>query len=255
MGLQGGVAAAVGELQDLIAGQNELAHEIHELVEPADVHADAGFGRLRRPNRFGCVRLLRRGGRRSGGRRGVFRGRGHGRQQGGVVAVALAAGAADVADQAADRIDQGQQLRDDRGSQLDSAVAQLAEQCFARVTYLFQPREGEETARALDVVEGAENAVQPFAVARVGLQGHQVAVQLLQVLAAFQQEFLDEVFVIHAAPLSCSAPRRALGALLGQGPPFPRSPEVQAAASTAPPLPQHVGQMPWLKRASECSET
>jgi len=41
---EGRVAARGGELQNLIAGQNEFAHQVHQLVEQAHVHADVGVG-------------------------------------------------------------------------------------------------------------------------------------------------------------------------------------------------------------------
>src|SRR5205085_3943387 len=100
--------------------------------------------------------------------------------------------------------------------------AQPAEQALAVVGQRLQPGEAEEAARALDGVDGAEDAVEQFPVARGRLQGHQVAVELLEVLAALEQELLDQVLVVHGrAPLSRS--------------PAPAGSSAAAPARRAPP--------------------
>jgi hypothetical protein len=174
------------------------------------------------------IRLGRRGGRRGGA---VLQG-GQGRQQRRVVAVALPAGAADVLQHFPDGIDQGQQGTGNFGPQKELAVAQPAQQALAAVADLLQPGEAEEAARAFDVVDGAEDTGEPVAVLRVGFQGHEVAVQLLEVLVTLEQEFLDQVLVVHATS------------------PFPDA--VPVIDRTAPS--QQSGQTPWLNRASEWSE-
>ena len=214
---------------DLVAGEHELADHAHELVEQADVHADAGGGDA------AAVVVLGGGGWRRGlddgcgddgcGDDGCGCRHGHGGDRGlghrdlgglgldrrccrsgrgleaarergldvGGVQVALDAGLLDLAEEGADDVDHLQQDGRDLGREVELSVAQLRQDVLADVRDSLEPVEGEEAAGALDGVDRAEDRGEEGARARVLLELDQCAVELVEVLVALDQELLGDL--------------------------------------------------------------
>ncbi len=119
-----------------------------------------------------------------------------------------------VSEDAPNRVHQGQQGADNVRIQNESAVTQTAEQALAGVGNGFQTGEGEESAGALDGVKRAEDAGQAVAVPRLLLQDHQIAVELIQVLLAFDEELTDDVvLVVHPRPPQFHPPGACAGSV------------------------------------------
>ncbi len=205
---KGRVAPRGGELQDLIAGQHQFADQVHQPVEQADVHADAGVRQVRwsAQSRPGSSGAGRRGG--AGCETGppacscVSAG-----DQGGVVAVALLRAWPRCGEDAPDRVHQGQQAAGDFRVEDELAIAEAAEQTLTGVGDCFQLGERQEAAGAFDGVKRTEDAGQPVAVPRLLFQGHQIAVELIQVLLALDEELPDDVVVVvHPRPFALPQP-------------------------------------------------
>ena len=103
---------------------------------------------------------------------------------------------------AADRVDQRQQTGGDLVGELQVTVAEPAEQALTDVGQPLELSEGEEPGGALDRVDRAEHTRQHLEVTRSPLQGHEVAVQLIQVLVALDEELVDDFahLVVHPSP-------------------------------------------------------
>src|SRR5207244_2804827 len=115
-----------------------------------------------------------------------------------------------------------QQRTRDLGVQDQSAVAQPAQQIFPDVSDRFQLGKAQEAAGSLHGVNGAKDARQPLPVGGILLQYDQIAVQLVQILVTLDEEFLDDIRVVHLNPLpdlvSLLPRQRALSpALVGRG--------------------------------------
>jgi hypothetical protein len=72
----------------------------------------------------------------------------------------------------------------------------LRQQALAGVGQPLQPAEGQETAGALDGVDGAEDAAEQLARAGRPFERDKVLVKLIGILVAFNQELTDDL--IHA---------------------------------------------------------
>ena len=207
-------------LGQAVAREHQLAGQVDELIEDADVDADGRVGgrpraarRWRGGGRGGRSELdrgdhgraLDRGGgldRGVGGDDGRSRGRGRrvaaivgrprqlGREIGaGVGPFGLVT--LDVAEHASHRVDQAQQQRGQGRREGQLAVAQPRQQALAHVREVLQVIEPEEPGGALDGVDGAKDRVQRRLRARVALEHDQLALHLIEVLAALRQE-LDQ---------------------------------------------------------------
>ncbi|MGY4643734.1 hypothetical protein ACVW07_001567 [Cellulomonas sp. URHB0016] len=107
--------------------------------------------------------------------------------------------ALDDREQRPDGVDHPQQHVGGRVVHGPLAVAQLDEQVLPHMGEPLEVAEREEAARALDGVDRPENAAQQVPGARSLLQRHEVAVQLVEVLMALDQELTDDlVDVLHA---------------------------------------------------------
>lgn len=116
-----------------------------------------------------------------------------GADQGGEVAVAFLLGLFDRRQHAPHGIDHAEQGAGNLGVEAEMPVAQPAEEMLASVGDVLQPREAQEAGGALDGVQGAEDAGKRVALGRLLLQGHEVQVELGQVLMGFQQEFTKDL--------------------------------------------------------------
>jgi hypothetical protein len=97
----------------------------------------------------------------------------------------------DVAEHAPHRVDQAQEQRGQGRREGQLAVAQPRQQALAHVREVLQVIEPEESGGALDGVDGAKDGVQRRLRARVALEHDQLALHLIEVLAALRQE-LDQ---------------------------------------------------------------
>jgi hypothetical protein len=123
-----------------------------------------------------------------------------------VVGVAVASGFFDHREHAAHRVHQHQQPGGDLVGELEVAVAEPAEQALADVSHPLEVSEGEEAGGALDRVDRAEHAREHFEVTRRTFQGHEVAVELIQILVALDEELVDDFahLFVHAGPAPVS---------------------------------------------------
>ncbi len=112
-----------------------------------------------------------------------------------IVVVPLVARLLDPVEDRPDGVDEPEQDAGHLVVEVDLVVAQLPEEVFAAVRDRPELREPEESARPLDGVDGAEDARQPAGIARIGLEGDQVAVELIEILRRFDEELTDEFFV------------------------------------------------------------
>ncbi|MEZ5284151.1 MAG: hypothetical protein R2712_04940 [Vicinamibacterales bacterium] len=241
-----GVGLRGRELDDLVAGQDELPDQVHQLVEQADVHAQRRVGHalapllatgraavVARPAVLTRAAIVGRGGGRrrgSGLRHGRLddrrdgRGDGRGRRclgdgggrHGGlgrrllpalvearqeghqlaVVGVAFLSVMLDRLQDLPDGIDHRQQRAGHLGVEAQLEVAELAQQVLTDVRDGLELGEAEEPARALDRVNRPKDAPQAFAVLGILLERHEVAVQAIEVLVAFDQELFDQIFLL-----------------------------------------------------------
>ena len=205
--------------------EHELAHERHQVVQDADVHADVGVGD-RAARDLGCV--LGFGGARRGGPGGGVGGLARGRWRDGdalvgrdaaggaeplerghqvqEVFLAVVARSLDVAQHLAQGISRGEQGARDRGIDLEGAVAEATEQRFRGVCDALQPGEAEEPAGAFDRVHHAEDAREGVFGMGIAFEGEQVAIQAVERLVALNQELLDDlVHVVAHADLPVGA--------------------------------------------------
>ena len=88
-----------------------------------------------------------------------------------------------------------------RWIELPLAIAQLAQQALGLMGDLLQRRKREETARALDGVNGAENARQQRRVLRVLLQFNEFLIQAREILMTLHQKFTNHFLILHALVL------------------------------------------------------
>jgi hypothetical protein len=114
-----------------------------------------------------------------------------------VVAFAFVADRFDAREHLADGIDHREQRGRHLRIQRKFSVAQLAEQVFANVRDGFEFCEPEKSTGAFDRVDCAENARERAAIARVLLRIDEFAVEQVEVFAALNQKFADDV-VAHA---------------------------------------------------------
>jgi len=111
----------------------------------------------------------------------------------GVPLIAFLAGGVDVGEDRAHRVDERQQISRDLRTQIEGALTKAAEQRLTHVGDRLESTEGQKTARAFDRVNGAEDLREDLAIGRVLLEGHQILVELVEVLDALSQELGDNV--------------------------------------------------------------
>jgi hypothetical protein len=207
-----GLGARAADLEELVAGEHELADEVHQPIEQPHVDADRGIDG--RPIAAGRVigrrgRWRRRGGRRRG-RRLCGTQACQPAEQCRVIGVAVGAGRLDASQHRPHRVDQLEQARRDLGRERKRAVAETAEQAFARVRDRLEPAEAEEAAGALDRVDRAEHAPKGLPRAGILLERHEVAVELVEVLAALDQELPDDIGHVARIAHAVGKPSRPL---------------------------------------------
>ncbi len=117
----------------------------------------------------------------------------------GVRLVAFAAAGLDGDKHPFDHVDGFQNQADELGSQRPLAIAQLTEDVFGQVGDRFQGGKTEKAASPFDGVDGAENASQEMRVARVLFELHHLLIEPGQALVTLNQEFSNDVAVIHSA--------------------------------------------------------
>ena len=229
---EGGVFLGGAELHDLVAGQDQLADQGHQLVEQADIHADGAVGDARRcatpaascersaparPSDSARGRSTTGGGRSTSflraawaaaarlgslasgvGTRSRFAGPSH-------AAIAPGSGSAPRnrrrrpsrslrrLEHLPDGVHHGQQGAGDVGVEDQLAVAQLAEQVLGGVGDGLQLLQAQEAGRPLDRVQRAEGPGQRLALRRILFQRDQVEVELGQVFVRLEQEFADRL--------------------------------------------------------------
>ena len=80
-------------------------------------------------------------------------------------------------------------------------IAQLAQEALGLMRDPLQRRKREEAARALDGVNGAENACQQGPVFRVLLELDKLLIQLREVFVTLDQKFVNHVLILHSLVL------------------------------------------------------
>ena len=187
----GTVVLSCAELQDLIAGQYQLAGKIHQLVEQTDLHpnsADGGgllaltsghvvehaplWGLLRRA----LEELLQRA------------------HDPIVVGGSVAPGPLDDAQQSPQLVHHSQQAADRGLIQCQLLIPQSPQQAFAGMRQRLQLGITQHAAAALQGVNRPEDFCQLLASVGVMLQFHQMAVEQVESFGSFRQEFLDDFF-------------------------------------------------------------
>ena len=204
-------AAQLGRLADHGLGDDQLADEVHQPVQPVGVHAD-GFLERR-------LVLRSRGGDRRGRDRRFLRCRS-----------GLARRAPDPEDQgreprvAGGRCPRIQRVLDpaheplhrvhrfedqvQRGSRdRQRPAAGQVEQCFGLVGELLDRAEVQAGGRALDRVEGAEERMDGLGLGRVVLEGEELRLGGVEVLARFHDESREDLGIERRGP----GPRRPAG--------------------------------------------
>ncbi len=197
----------------LVAGQDQLADQVHQHIEQADIDADGPLARAGRGEVVGEFGDRGGGGGWGGrsGREGRDRGRARTarggsragrrglvhpeaiepRPEGGLVLIGLAPGPRDAIQAPPDHGDDVEEDTRHRDAPMQPALAEVAQQAFGGMRERFEVREIEESAGPLDRVEGPKNTVERRPAIRVPLDRDQVAIELVQVFEAFDQEILD----------------------------------------------------------------
>ena len=215
----------LAELEQLGAGDDQLAHQVQQVVELREVHAHGAGLRGHVMGLHRAPRLDRRhraGSRRRGGRRGRDGGaRGHGPASGGGLALTLAEEAvedrllrrevtglalarAGLLHRVAQRVGPREELVEDCGGQRDPAVGDLGEDVLQPVDVLLDGREAHHPAVALQRVERAQHAGDHPGVEPLALQGEQAVVEGLEkgagVLEIDGEELRGSLEFRHASP-------------------------------------------------------
>ncbi len=97
----------------------------------------------------------------------------------------------------ADRIHHTQQRRGKFRVERKLAVPKPRQQVLANVGNFFELVKTQESAGALDGVDGAKHAAQRVAIVGIFLQPDQFPIQPVQVLVTLDQKILDDVAVAH----------------------------------------------------------
>jgi hypothetical protein len=210
------VVPFLGDPDEVVPGEDELADEGHQPIEQRDVDAD---GRVR----DGDARLgSRPRGSLGGGRRRPARRRRRRAQPGELVhelvvlVVAVGPGRGDPVEHRAKRVARAEQGLGDVGRHRSRAVPHPGQQALGGVRDALEMPEPEEAARPLDRVHRAEDRCEHLPGARIPLQREEVAVQPVEALQALDQELRDDLvhLVRHGSVTSSMAlrPGRAMGA-------------------------------------------
>ena len=118
-----------------------------------------------------------------------------------VVLVAFGAVRFDRLEDPSNAVDHREKRRRDLGIVEHLSVAEATEQRLADVGQLFELAESEEARRPFDRVDAAEDRAEEDAVGRILLESDEVAIELVQVLAALEQELPHQFFVgRHGSP-------------------------------------------------------
>jgi len=236
-----GVLLGTHDLQQLVAGEHQLADHGHQVLEHVDADADAlrgdrgilglGAGRRRRSGGGSRSRLRLdglHGGRfdfgdllddwRGRGSRCGGRGRGNAGiaafgkgvealDQVAVLAGGLGLGLLQDREKALDAIQRFEDQADSGGRDGQLAIADPAEHVLAGVSDRFQPRQAEEAAGALDGVHDAEDVAEQLRIIRVLLEADEFLIEQRETLGGLGQKFAEEV--VHGCPFASLQPARA----------------------------------------------
>ncbi len=102
-------------------------------------------------------------------------------------------GGLDFSQHGADGVHHRQQSARKIRRQRKLSLTKAGEKAFSHVRDFLKLAESQKAATSLDRVDGSEDAGQKFLRRRIGLKFHQLAVEPVQVLIAFDQEFLNQV--------------------------------------------------------------
>ena len=231
-----GILVPAHDFEKLIAGQHQLRHRRHQMIQRIDADADRMIGEL--VGRFGAgFSGARRASRRlrspavaplALGRRGAVAGFGTGSRRRravvrlfaprhaakpvdeiGVVALGLALQSFDPVEDRLDAVERRENERHGVGGDRH-AVAELAHQRFGGVRQPFEPRQSEEAAGAFDGVNEAKNIAEDLAVVRVLLETHEFGVDAIQTLAGLGQEIPQQLVHTTRLVASGASPRRRI---------------------------------------------
>ncbi len=214
--VEGGILALGVELEDLIAGQYQFPHQVHEFVEQPHPDPDVGIrhgGRLRGIplgwlafGKLGGAIAIR--GFRQGSRRHAWIGlalgiglrlRRHAQAFGQVLKAVrsfLPAGF-DGSQHLSRSVHRLQNQGYQGWSELPPAVAQLAQEALRLVADSLQGGKREEAAGALDRVNGAEDACQQLRILGVLLEFDEFLIQTREVFMTLDQEFTNHILILH----------------------------------------------------------
>ena len=203
-----GVFALGVELQNLVARQHQLAHQIHQLVQQPDADPDVGVdGRGRLGGIFlvpGCFGLKRRRFFRRCSRFVSF-------SRTGLIFLgcplqaarelieclrSLPAGILDLREDAASCIHCFKNQRDQRGVEMKAAIAQQRQQALRPVRNLLENGEAEEPAGALDGVHGAEDTRQQGRIVGTGFELDHIVIEASKVFVAFNKKLLNDLLIL-----------------------------------------------------------
>ena len=223
------------DFEELVAGQHQLRHELHDALERVEIDPDrlgalalrrlaaARGGRRRRRGRrarFGRRRGAGHDGRRLGLRGGFGVRRGLGIRSGGrqifrwrgpafgdpffeqrdhvlVVAFAFLALLFQFGEQRLDAVDRRENGRNDLGRRL-GAVAQGPDQIFRGMGQPLEAAQGKKAASALDRMDEPENAGDEAGVLGMAFEGHDLRRRRLDLFGRFGEEFPQHF--IHGSP-------------------------------------------------------
>ena len=195
-----------GQLQQLVAREDQFADQHHQVLEHVDRDADGlrGDGARTLGHRLGRGGLGRGGGgaRFLGGGPGIGGGRCVGAALGGgvqggdqrrVVAGGLRAGDLDPGHDLLHPVERGEDQRDPRRRDRERAVPVAAQHVLGGMRHRFQARQPQEPAGPLDRVDEPEDFRQRRLVVRRAFEPHQRGIERRQALMRFGQEVGQQV--------------------------------------------------------------
>ena len=220
------IGCVPGRLQELVAGEDELAHEGHQGLQVIEADTESVSGSRLRGHVGSTAR--RHGGRARGlvsGRRLILHERQRGPVGGGegaeagddgrVVPGRLRAVGGEAIEDDADPVHGSENGSHHLGRGRQSALAEQAQHALGGMGHAFQACQAQEAASALDGVDDAEDRIQALAVRRLPLEQHELGIERRHALTAFGQELREELIHRH---------RHAVSILAAFWRPFPNFP-------------------------------